>query len=300
MELYKMLGDIIGGIGKIVGGFMGQNEAENTREAQLNMARDNYQHQKEFAQHGIRWKVDDAKAAGLHPIYALGGSGASFSPSSANFTADTSMANAVAGAGQDLGRAINSTRTEGERGDAFTKTARALQLENMSLQNDNLRSEIASKVGRLRQNPNPPMPSPGDAWLVPGQAQSGLIKNEPMKRTNPGDEPSNEPGAITDTGYVRTKSGGYVPLPSKDAKERIEDIMPHEWSHFWRNNIMPHFGGRQFNPPYKAPEGKEWVYDLTDGYRLVPHRMEKYRRDMQRFTPRSRSKDYMGSFSTNF
>lgn len=32
--------------------------------------------QREFAQQGIRWKVEDAKAAGLHPLYALGGGSA--------------------------------------------------------------------------------------------------------------------------------------------------------------------------------------------------------------------------------
>lgn len=37
--------------------------------------------QREFAQNGIRWRVEDAKAAGLHPMYALTGGGAAFAPS---------------------------------------------------------------------------------------------------------------------------------------------------------------------------------------------------------------------------
>lgn len=36
--------------------------------------------QKEFAQYGVRWRVEDAKAAGLHPMYALSGGGAAFAP----------------------------------------------------------------------------------------------------------------------------------------------------------------------------------------------------------------------------
>lgn len=36
--------------------------------------------QREFAQMGIRWRVEDAKAAGLHPMYALTGGGAAFAP----------------------------------------------------------------------------------------------------------------------------------------------------------------------------------------------------------------------------
>lgn len=36
--------------------------------------------QREFAQMGVRWRVADAKAAGLHPLAALGTSGASATP----------------------------------------------------------------------------------------------------------------------------------------------------------------------------------------------------------------------------
>lgn len=277
---------------------MGSNSADKARASQEAMNERNIALQKEFAQSGIQWKVEDAKKAGIHPIYALGGSTSSFTPVSANFAADTSMPNALAAAGQDIGRAVNATRTQSQRGDAFTRTTNALQLERMSLENEVLRTEIASKTGRLRQNNNPPFP--GDAYLIPGQTESGGIKNEPMKRTNPGAITSNEPGAITDTGYARTRSDGYVPLPSKDVKERIEDISPHEWNHFWRNNILPVFGGAGWNPPYAAPKGKEWIYDISNGYRLVPNAMEKYRSDMQRFIPGPRPKDFLGRSTTNF
>lgn len=39
----------------------------NSREAQLDRA-----HQRQFAQHGIQWRVNDARAAGVHPLVALG------------------------------------------------------------------------------------------------------------------------------------------------------------------------------------------------------------------------------------
>lgn len=39
-----------------------------------------YERQKEFAQNAIQWRVADAKKAGLHPLYALSGGGASYSP----------------------------------------------------------------------------------------------------------------------------------------------------------------------------------------------------------------------------
>lgn len=50
---------------------MGWAREQQTRNEQL---------QREFAQHGIAWRVEDARQAGVHPMYALGGGGAAFSP----------------------------------------------------------------------------------------------------------------------------------------------------------------------------------------------------------------------------
>ena len=48
---------------------------------QREMNERNYQAQKEFMQNGILWRKQDAERAGINPIYALGASGANFSPS---------------------------------------------------------------------------------------------------------------------------------------------------------------------------------------------------------------------------
>lgn len=73
----------------VVGGLFGRSSSKSQAEAQrqaneqnLAINRENNALQREFATHGIQWKVEDAKAAGLHPLYALGGAGASFTPSS--------------------------------------------------------------------------------------------------------------------------------------------------------------------------------------------------------------------------
>lgn len=42
--------------------------------------RRNAAQQERFAKMGIQWRVQDARRAGLHPVYALGGSGVTFSP----------------------------------------------------------------------------------------------------------------------------------------------------------------------------------------------------------------------------
>ena len=77
--------------------------------------------QREFAQHGTRWKVEDARAAGIHPLYSLGGSGATYTPSAIPMMAGRSDAyqkprsNLAQNMGQDITRAIDSTRTSLER-----------------------------------------------------------------------------------------------------------------------------------------------------------------------------------------
>lgn len=272
-----MLGALIAAGTSLAGGLLGRDSADKARDAQERMNAENIALQREFAQNGIQWKVEDAKKAGIHPIYALGGNTASFTPVSANFAADTSLPNAIAAAGQDIGRAVNSTRSASARVDAFTKTAQALQLENMSLQNDVLRSEIASKTARLNQQSNPPMPSASDSWLIPGQPISGpagtpLFKDKALERA-PGDpkRPWQEGAAITDVGHTRT-SGGLFPVPSADVKQRIEDNFYQETMHFIRNNLLPMISPKFNEPPYPADKGKAWVYDPVYGYKQVPDR----------------------------
>lgn len=267
-----MWGSLVSAGANLLGGLLGRSDAKDAREQSNALAEKNIALQREFAQSGIQWRVEDAKKAGIHPIYALGGSGASFSPVSANFTADTSLPNAMAAAGQDIGRAINATRTEKDRMGAFQKTAQALSLEKAGLENELLRTEIASKTGRLRQAANPPMASSGDAYLVPGQTQSGLIKQKPLEvAPAPTNAPSMEGGAIIDTGFARTPTG-WAPIPGKDIKERIEDNLPQELSHFWRNNILPHFS--QSNPPpVPLPPDHKWFYNvLKMEWQQIPNR----------------------------
>lgn len=267
-----MLGDLISAGANILGGFLNRSAAKDAQAQQAALAEKNIALQKEFAQSGIQWRAADALKAGIHPIYALGSGGASFSPVSANFSADTSLGNAMAAAGQDIGRAVNSTRTATQRVDAFTQAAQSLSLEKGKLENELLKTELASKVGRLNQQNNPPMPSATSAWQIPGQAQSGIkyIDPEPFKQT-PGDpsKTSQEYGANPDTGHLRT-SGGLFPVPGQQAKQAIEDNWYQETMHFVRNNLLPMISPYFNSPPHKPDPGKAWVYDPVYGYKMVP------------------------------
>lgn len=148
-----MLGDLISAGVKLFSGAQDRKaqEAANERNAAL---------QREFAQNSIRWRVDDAKAAGIHPLYAIGAPTIS---ASSSYVAESGMADALSSASQDIGRAVNATRTQPERDAAFTKSAQALSLQKSGLENELLATQIA----KLRTSLNPPMPTLGDAGPVP-------------------------------------------------------------------------------------------------------------------------------------
>lgn len=269
------------------------NENARTRAMNLGINADNIALQREFARSGIQMRVADAKAAGINPLAALGGTGATFSPVaqmvggsvpmaqgstpnavSGNFTPDTSMGNALAATGQDISRAINAVADQRERDDTVKAASQVLGLENQKLQNELLKSQVA----KLRQTPNPPMPT-NSRYLVDGQTQSGaLVENKPMERT-PAD-PKNlhaEPAATTDIGYARTARGSYAVVPSKDVKDKIEDVMPYEWSHFIRNALMPSFSSEYFKPPpVPLKQGHGWAYNpFLQEYHQVQTRFDK-------------------------
>lgn len=214
-------------------------------------AKQNIKYQKQFAQQGIQWKVKDAKAAGIHPLAALGAQTHSFAPVAAG---DFS---GLAGAGQDLGRAISATQNGRQRVDGYTKTVQKLSLQRMGLENELLASQIA----RVRQPATPPAspPTNPNALLLPGQGDSPGIKNEAFERAgwNP-EKPWSEAGAVTDLGFTRTETG-WAPTMSKEAKDRLEDDMAGIIGWNLRNRLPQTFQ-QNLRPPFDPLSDEYWVY----------------------------------------
>lgn len=121
--------------------------------------RQNIALQKEFAQNSIKWRVEDAKRAGVHPMAALGISGSSFSPVSTTIPS-VSDSSYLSDMGQNIDRAIQAGKDQDAQKEAkgFTDTVNQLTLEKMGLENDVLRAEIASKKAMLKQAQTPPAP----------------------------------------------------------------------------------------------------------------------------------------------
>lgn len=182
--------------------------------------------QEEFAKKGIRWRVADAKAAGLHPLAALGAAGASYSPvvTHSDFS----------GLGQSVDRAMEATRTAPERAEAagYRVKAAQLQLENMELQNELLRSDIARRNAQI----GPPMPDAATAYpvysgdvnmthLMGDSVGSGTVRTVPSEITSKSPvAPYKEAGTAAGGKDYDFGPLGTWTLLSSGASESLEDL----------------------------------------------------------------------------
>lgn len=270
----------IGGGFSLLSGLFGKSSSDKAAKMTAQSAAEDRRLQREFAQTGIQWKVADAKAAGIHPLAALGAQTHSYSPVNVGYTPDMSMANAMSNIGQDVSRAVHATRSRDHQAEAIAKTAADLQIKNMGLQNDLLAAQIAKTV----QPGNPPgIPGASDPYLIAGQGQTALTRIEqahgtasrtPLVQTNPMERTASnpnakhqEPGAINEVGYTRTASGGFMPVQSDDAKNRLEEDLVGTILWNVRNRVMPAFT-QNFSPPYPAPAGQQWYYGPSGEYSL--------------------------------
>lgn len=165
MVLPLALPPIATAVSTIIGGLLG-TKAEKKQIAL----------QREFAQNAIQWKVQDANKAGIHPLFALGAPTTSYQPISTG-----SMANAVSGMGQDLGRAMDAVRNPEQRASAAISKMEALQLERAGLENTLLRTQIVRETSVPGQPPA--MPGGATEPLVPGQGDTRQIELRLPTRT---------------------------------------------------------------------------------------------------------------------
>lgn len=242
MGLGSAIGGAISAVGSLIGG-------KQRADSQTALNRQQYEYQKEFAQNGVRWKVADAKAAGIHPLYALGANTTSYSPVS-SYGTDTGTSDAFASLGQGVGRAVSSMMTEPERreakarqqmDDVFNLALRRQELElgdarvsearlrNQILADQIATSKLLSQQRLDRTGRGPGMPDTLKR-VMDGQAQSPYL-----------DE------TIPEQGWVRDDRGRYLGVvPSSDLAERTEDKLVIEWlpwlSSIWRNTKGKLFG----------------------------------------------------------
>lgn len=138
-----MLGALIGAGASLLGGVLGRSHQEDLIRAE---------HQRQDT--SIQRRVADAKAAGIHPMFALG---ANVSSPSVSVGGDP-MASALSSMGQDLSRAARAGMNGGQR--AESDELQMLALDRARLGNELLRTQIASINARMQQSQiGPPVPT---------------------------------------------------------------------------------------------------------------------------------------------
>ena len=266
------IGSAIGAAGSLLGGSIAAGNSEKV--AQMNIDA-----QREFAQNGIRWKVDDAKKAGIHPLYALGASTQGFSPVS-GYGGDYGISDAAANLGQGFARAQQAKMTKEEREkqevrDAIQDMAALEDLNQKRRMNDaQIRladSEIfrnfALSTNALRKTGLPPAMPGGLGGVIAGQGNSyatGQTTPEISSVvTSEKGTPSVQAGSPPDVRFYRTLSGGRAPLPTEDAGDAMDAALGAglQWS--FRNNLVPWLANFfPINDPHRLP-GE--YYDLLAG-----------------------------------
>lgn len=105
----QALGAVLPAATSILGGLRSDKGAKAANEQAAALARENIALQKQFAQEGIRWRVKDARAAGVHPLFALGANTQSFSPVYSAFdNAKAGSGRGIANAGQAIGNVLQN------------------------------------------------------------------------------------------------------------------------------------------------------------------------------------------------
>lgn len=293
------IGAAIAAGSNLLGGLIGSKSADKASDKNASAFSAQLKLQEDLAQYGIRWRVEDAKAAGIHPLAALGANLISPSPIGINFAPDYSMADAVGNMGQNIGRAIDATRTAPERQQTFQERAtQALQLQRMRLENE----LIATEISNARQAQNPPIPTQvagiiqgqgngttptvGPDQFLRGVGSNGTGNNPtpvvdvPLERTAASaNMPHAQAAAAPEVGWLRARAGGrdlWVPSRGKAAEEALEDDILGGLAFAYRNQLQPMLG--HLEPPFPAPMGTTWRWDYFNfGYYLEENKFKEVR-----------------------
>lgn len=238
-----MLGSVLASGAPVVGDIAGALMNKRAADKQHQFLNHQEQRAYQWKANQLQTMVKDAKAAGIHPLAALGGNVSYGSPASVG----TAPVADMRGMGQSIGRAVAATATNHER------KMMDLQLENQTLDNEMKRLQVTQERRRLAGQVGPGMPD--QVETIPSQVTSHA-KGHPQL----------EAGSITSTGFARTAQGGLTPIPSRDVKERIEDQFIPETIWAAQNYIGPMLGDRRNRPPNKLlpPGYADWKWSTRD------------------------------------
>lgn len=278
-----------------------RQDARNANAVALQQANVDRQIQRDFAQHGVQWRVQDARASGIHPLAALGMQGVSPSPitvgsqvaqpgsppGAGSFSAAQGVApqlssnnfagQGLANAGQDISRAMSAVASSTERNREVENAQTVLGLENLQLQNRLLSAQIARTRGA---SIGPGNPIPGGSRSISGQGDTREVVHVPLQATRgAAGNPSVEGGSIPDIGFSTTGGGSVAVVPGEKMAERQEDDIYSQTAWAIRNRLGPSMW-LNYNPPQHIPleAGKKWWFNpFLQQYEQVPRLTPDFR-----------------------
>lgn len=194
-----------GALGSLFGGSSGRKEA--ALQAQYN---------REVMQNQLQWRAEDAKKAGIHPLYAMGAPSVSFSPS---VVGGDSLGDKLVRMGQNVGRAVEAYSDAKTR--AIT-TQQQIKMNELDIKNKEIEvAKNASDLAVKRTGATVPINS---NTIIDGQGNAiGVSNRVPLPAT---------------TKYV-SRTGSIEHYPSQEVAEAIEDNPIYQIEHFYRNRIAP-------------------------------------------------------------
>lgn len=236
------LGSAMGGIAALGGLFGKKGASKKDMWAQADIQ---YEFQRRLNQTAIRDRVNDAKAAGIHPLYAIGGN---VNPGGMSMPVP-SEGSRFADMGQNIERAVSAFDTFQQR--KLLEESATLDIERKKLENSVLRDQAVNSRIRLQTQPGTPPPSPN-------------VQHQPYTITGQGDTAGYEEGNSPSYSYIRTGTNTYQLAQGNDAKQKNEDDLLATWGWNFKHRISPP------PPPYPAPAGKKWRFShIMQEYELV-------------------------------
>lgn len=243
MGILSTIGSVISpGWGTVLGGVAdawlgGESDRSSRTSAEAQSAK-NEALQREFAQKGIQWRVADARAAGLSPLFALGGTGATYSPNA--ITVGDYGRSAYAEAGQDVSKALSGMQSPSQR------ALEVAQLREVAARTDAASAEATLARTRARQIEHDMLTRPGLGVGVGIEGPNGAVSFPVGEHSPDSAIPLSASGVVElkpspqvsssryDSSSVagthplwqryRLSDGRYIYAPSQEASQSVQDM----------------------------------------------------------------------------
>lgn len=272
----------ISGGSSILGGWMSQ-------QANKKLAKKQFKYQKKILQNQLSWRVNDAKRAGIHPLYALGLSPASYS---SPIGSGNDLGSGISEAGQAIGGAMSRLPSRTERQESVLRNklleaqigetdARTLAIQSETARNlQNARAQVsgaATQLGVMDENargiiqPTIPMDPQFIYQFDLSQSQpgrnsgafsdlpgAGLVEKEaPRIKSHTRGDRGLEAGESAGFKKWRLPSGLPIELPAGETMTESLEETP-----FWMWPSIIQHNKRKYGPQW----GKDFMeYLLTGG-----------------------------------